>query len=95
MNEQNINEWVGRAKAGETVITSGDTTVKVIRKEPPKNRGSIIMAVAEALRPHLNKLFEGKRDNEGLVIQPAHIRGYALNMAQYLVQKNEENNATA
>lgn len=94
MND-NINEWVGRAKAGEhsDEESGSHSGVKVIRKEAPRNRGAIIMAVAEALRPHVSKMFEGKRDAEGLTAQPAHVRAFALNMAQHIVHAHEQDNS--
>lgn len=93
MNEQGINEWVTNARTAEANEGAAVRSVKVVRNKP-HNRGAIIMAVADALRPHLNKLFEGSRDDEGMLAQPAHIRAYALNMAQYMVQQKEaENNA--
>lgn len=98
MNDDNISEWAQRAKANEGSTSTGDAakpSVKVIRKEPTHNRGALIMAVAEALRPHLTKLFEGSRDDDDMLTQPAHVRAFALNMAQRMVHAKEQDNAAA
>jgi len=94
MNDS-INEWVNNAHATEATQDAAVRSVKVIRKET-RSRGQIIMAVADALRPHFNKMFEGVRDAEGMLAQPAHIRAFALNVAQGIVRDQElDSQATA
>mgnify|MGYP000063503556 CR=1 FL=1 len=95
MNEDGMSEWVNRAKQVEARGETPASGVKVIRKEPVKNRGALIMAIADALRPHLAKVFDGVRDSEGMLAQPAHVRAFALNMAQRMVLAKEQENAAA
>ena len=60
-------------------------------KQAQKSKGNIIMEVAEMLRPWLMQKLEGMRDKNGMVAQPAHIRGIALNIAQRLLNEQEKN----
>lgn len=66
--------------------------IQVIRRIEIQSRGNIIMEVAEKIRPFLTKMFDGVRDDEGMLLQPAHIRGIALNVAQGLVKNQEAKN---
>lgn len=52
------------------------------------SKGSAIMRVADLLRPHIAAMLEGKRNKQGLLVQPAHVRAVALNVAQRLVVEN-------
>lgn len=93
MGADSINEWVGNAKSAESKDISTKRTskdgVKVVRnKEPQKSRGVMIMEIAEKLRPFLTKWFDGKYNNEGMLVQPAHIRGLALDMAEDLLKQH-------
>ncbi len=94
MNEDNINEWVGNARANENVAAA-PKGVKVIRKEQPKSHGTIIMEIAEKLRPSLMKWFDGKYNDDGMLIQPAHVRGFAIEMAENLVKSRHHNDNKA
>ena len=97
MNEDNMSEWVNRAKATESDNnSSGDVrSVKVVRKEVPKNTGQLIMEMADKLRPYLTKWFDGKYNDDGMLIQPAHIRGFAIEMAENLIKKQYHNDNKA
>ena len=64
------------------------------RRPVTQSRGSVILEIAERLRPWLMKMFEGVRDPHGNIMQPAHIRGIALNLAQRII-KEEENQSGA
>ena len=65
-------------------------------QQPAQNRGAMIMELAEKLRPAFVNFFIGKRDLNGVLFQPAHIRAIALNYAEYLVKAQEpKNTATA
>jgi len=88
MTNDAIDSWIKNAKSGtlSAPVTPG---VKVI-KRVPKSKGNIIMEMAEKIRPWLMKMFEGVRDENGMLLQPAHIRGIALNVAQSII-KEEEN----
>lgn len=59
-----------------------------IRKTPPMpGNGRLIMEIAEKLRPWLTKMFENVRDENGMIVQPARIRGIALNVAQDIINE--------
>ena len=86
MSHDAISNWVERAKSN----ASGDDAseiggVQVIRREQAHAKGNIIMSIAEILRPWLMKVYEGVRDNNGLLVQPATVRAIALNVAQDMV----------
>ena len=51
------------------------------------------MDIADKIWPSLMKLFSGVRDENGMLMQPAHVRGIALNVAQDLVNNNEKKTA--
>lgn len=53
-----------------------------------QTEGSKIMKIAEAIRPQLVEIFKNAKNSEGLPVQPATIRGIALNVAQNLVKKH-------
>lgn len=92
MSQDTIGNWVQKAKAsGSEDNTSSDSRIKVIRREEPVSKGNMIMAIAEKIRPLLLNLFNGIRDENGVLYQPAHIRGFALNMAQDILRTHEEN----
>jgi len=96
MNENTINEWVGQAKAHENEnVGASSTGVQVIRKHTPKSRGVLIMEVAEKLRPFLTQWLDGKYNDDGMLVQQAHIRGIAVNVAEGLVKKHYQNDNVA
>lgn len=93
MNDDAINHWIDRAKINESMPTP-ERGVTVIRNHPAtKSRGQIIMEVSDKILPVMQKFFTGKRDNSGMLLQPAHIRGIALNYAEYLVKAKEQDNS--
>ena len=94
MNEDGINKWVGHARANENA-SDGNNGVKVIRNEPQKSRGTLIMEMADRLRPYLSQWFDGKYNDDGMLIQPAHVRGFAIEMAEHLVKQQYQNDNTA
>lgn len=59
-----------------------------------QSTGQRIMELAEKLRPTLQNMFEGCRDENGMPVQAAKIRAIALNLAQNLI-KHRDANATA
>lgn len=86
MSQDAINSWIEKAKSGPVPAPKA-AGIQVIKRV--ETRGNVIMELAERIRPYLQKMFEGVRDEDGLLLQPAHIRGMALNVAQGLV-KNQE-----
>jgi hypothetical protein len=91
MSQDTIGSWLEKAKSSQSDESSSDSRIKVIRREEPVSKGNMIMAIAEKIRPHLMSFFDGVRDDEGILLQPAHIRGMALNMAQGLLRRHELN----
>jgi len=92
MSHDAIGSWIEKAKASEG--SDGDSAsapkgVQVIKRDT-QSRGNLIMEIAEKLRPALAKLLDGVTGNNGVLIQPAHIRGYALNIAQKIVSAPDE-----
>jgi len=88
MPNDSIGNWVEKAKSSETskMQTSG---IKVIRREEPKTKGQIILMIADRMFPRLMAFFKDKRDESGMLLQPAHVRGIALNLAEVLVKNRE------
>ncbi|MDX2073468.1 MAG: hypothetical protein SFX19_03775 [Alphaproteobacteria bacterium] len=94
MTTDNINEWVDKAKQSEADDSSASSSggVRVVRNQPQhQSIGNMIMAVADKIRPHIAAMCDGVRNNEGMLIQPAHIRGIALEMAEGLVKDHQRN----
>ena len=89
MSHDAINSWVDKAKTPIPQAVK-QAAIQVVKREV-KSRGNIIMEIAEKIRPFLAKMFEGARDENGMLFQPAHIHGVALNVAQSFVKKQEEN----
>ncbi len=93
MSHDAINSWVNKAKnapVAASMAVPQNSGIQVIRREEPQSRGNKIMEIAEKLRPWFIKMFEGVRDDEGMLLQPAHIRGMALNVAQTIVKDQEK-----
>jgi len=87
MSHEVINDWIEKAKsAGSTVPTSG---IQIIRREEPF-KGNVILEIADKIRPWLAKMFEGVRDENNMLLQPARVHGIALNVAQSIVKEQEE-----
>lgn len=91
MSHEAINSWVKKAKKNQITNVVDGSVVKVITSgNEVRNNGSLIMEIAEKIRPFLQRMFTGVRDEEGMLMQPAHIRGMALNVAQGIVKKAKE-----
>ena len=86
MSHDAISSWVENAKNGNR-STSNSTKqgVQVVRATP--NKGNLILELAEKLFPRFIKILEGVRDNNGMLLQPAHVRAIALDVAQGLVKQ--------
>ena len=91
MPNETISHWVNKAK-NNPVPQPASEGVTVVRRAVPMTRGQMIMDVADKLWPGLMDLFKDVRDKSGLLLQPAHVRGIALNMAQDLIQKHDSGN---
>lgn len=92
MNDDNLEHWIDKAQMREAMPKPA-SGVRVIKNPPVKSKGQIIMELAELLLPSFQKIFNGKRDNDGMLLQPAHIRGIALNYAELYVKARDENKA--
>ena len=93
MTQDMIGNWVEKARSSndDSSDNSGNgSRIKVIRREEVMTRGNMIMDIAERIRPFLMELFTGIRDEDGMLYQPANVRGIALNMAQKVLKKHEE-----
>lgn len=88
MSDDPIQSWVEKARQSGGDIATVPPGVQVIRRAP-QNRGSLIMEIAEKLRPWITKMFEGVRDENDMLVQPARVRGIAINMAQRIVNEQE------
>lgn len=89
MEQDPINSWLTKAaEMKHATEDSGASGVQVIsRKHKPVNQGNVIVDLAEKMRPILTKMFEGVRDENEQLVQPARVRSIALNMAQDMVKK--------
>lgn len=54
-----------------------------------QSTGSLIMEIAELLRPSLMKRLEHCKDENGMPVQPARVRGIALIIAQEIVKQQK------
>jgi hypothetical protein len=88
MSNDSINSWIAKAKSSDST-TAQPQGVIVIKCPAAANKGRVIMDVAEKIRPYLMKMYEGVRDAGGMLLQPAHIRALALNVAQDIVNDRE------
>lgn len=92
MSREPINNWVAKAKqdaSSAAAVQTNSEGVRVVRCEAP-SKGQLIMQLADKIWPGLRELLQDVRDNSGMLLQPAHIRGIALNMAQELVNQQEK-----
>ncbi|MEK6746028.1 MAG: hypothetical protein ABL867_10120 [Rickettsiales bacterium] len=91
MSHDAINSWVNGAKAAKPDLSNAakSAAIQVVRRTQAQARGNLIMDIAERIRPHLLKMFDGVRDENGMLMQPAHVRGIALNMAQKIAKEQE------
>ncbi len=92
MPHDSISDWVTQAKkqAQPRSEHSSGSSVRVIRNPKAPSTGEKIMEIAEKLRPWIAKMFEGVRDENGMLVQPSRVRGIALNVAQKIVQDEEK-----
>lgn len=91
MSHDAINSWVERAKeaahhAGAAPRESG---VTVVTRQDAQLRGSLIMDIAEKIRPLIANFFKDARDENGMLVQPARVRAIALNVAQGIVNDQQ------
>jgi hypothetical protein len=89
MSHDAISSWVDKAKNGAKPLAKSANAVCVIKNVEIANHGNLIMEIAEKIRPFLLKMFTGVRDEEGMPLQPAHIRGIALNVAQSIIKEQK------
>ncbi len=91
MSHDAINSWVQNAKSGNGAASSSSQRSVTVVRATPKDKGSMIMELSNKLLPWLSKMLNGVRDNNGMLLQPAHIRGISIEMAQELVNKKNAN----
>ena len=92
MSEKPINFWLeqmAHQSQLEAAVDSGVSNVQVIQRKHKPVQGNIIVDVAEKIRPIMLKMFDGVRDENGVVLQPARIRAMSLNLAQRLVKEQQ------
>lgn len=92
MSHDAINTWVNGAKSSskaELPNAAKSAAIQIVRRTQAQTRGNLIMDIAERIRPHLLKMFDGVRDENGMLMQPAHVHGIALNMAQNIAKEQE------
>lgn len=87
MSHDAMNSWAEKAKSFEPLMQAPHDGVHIITCDETRNKGSVIMEIAERIRPWLMQLFDGVRDENGMLVQPSHIRGIALNVAQNIVRE--------
>ncbi len=88
MSHDAINSWVDNAKK-PIPAAAKSAAIQVVTRAQEQARGNLIIDIAEKIRPYLVKMFEGVRDENGLLMQQAHVRGIALNMAQNIAKEQE------
>lgn len=95
MSNDAINTWIEKAEESATAKSAHaeKTDLKVVQRSSPRTRGNVIMDIAEKIRPILAKLFEGARDENGMLVQPARVRAIALNVAQDIIKEQEQKTA--
>jgi hypothetical protein len=59
-------------------------------KQAPKSKGNLIMEIAERILPWVRENLTGKRDPDGMLIQPAVMRAIAINTAQLYLDTEEK-----
>ena len=84
MSNEAIHNWVEKAKMLGAPIDVPSEGIQIIRRKD-QSRGNLIMEISELLRPWISKMFEGVRDENQMLVQPARVRGIALNVAQKMV----------
>ena len=92
MTHEVIGNWVENAKkANKTGHADKVDGIQVITRVTPQNRGNLILEISEKIRPWLMSMLDGMRDNNGMLLQPAHVRAIALDVAQGIVKRHEAN----
>jgi len=93
MDQEPIDSWLEKmAEVKHIPAAAPAGEVQVIqRRHKPVSKGNTIVDLAEKIRPILIKMFEGVRDENEQLVQPARVRGIALNMAQDMVKKYNVN----
>lgn len=94
MTTDAIDNWIERAKQNEA-NSANAAGIRVIKHVKNPSRGNLIMEIAEKLRPWLTKMYDGVRDENGMLVQPARVRGIALNVAQQIVHDQEKKSVNA
>ena len=92
MSHDAINTWVENARNGrdENGGAGEQDGVRVVRHSIMPNKGNLILAIAEKLRPWLMQKLDGVRDKKGMLVQPSTVRALALNVAQDIVKEYVE-----
>ena len=90
MSHDAISSWVENAKNGSRSPSDAPRQgVQVVRATPQPNKGNIILELADKLLPSISRMLTGVRDDNGLLLQPAHIRAITLDVAQRLVKQHQ------
>ena len=87
MSNEPIEHWIAKARQVKTEVKAEGSLLVQSRK--PKTNGQVIMEIAETIRPIIAAFFKNARDGNGMLVQPARIRGIALNVAQDLVKAQQ------
>ena len=90
MSNDATNNWVEKAKGHVEPLIEQPAGVKVVKRPMPVSKGTIILDMAEKLRPWLMNVLTGLRDENGMLVQPSRIRAIALNVAQDIVTQQEK-----
>ena len=88
MSHDAINSWVNNAKK-PIPAAAKSAAIQVVTRAQEQTRGNLIIDIAEKIRPYLMKMFEGVRDENGMLLQQANVRGIALNVAQSIAKEQE------
>lgn len=90
MIREPIDSWIEKATQDHMRGVEGDSMedVQVVARQHRPAQGITIVDLAEKIRPALLRMFTGVRDENGMLIQPARIRGISLNLAQRLLKEH-------
>ncbi len=77
---QFTGRYSGQAAAGKNAVK---------QKVAPQTTGAKIMHLADMIHPALMKKLQGCRDENGMPVQPARVRGLSLIIAQNLIKAQE------
>ena len=87
MSNEPIEHWIAKARQMKPEAKADGSLL--VHSRRPKTNSQLIMEIAETIRPIIAKFFSGARDANGMLVQPARIRGIALNVAQDLVKAQQ------